>query len=43
VVLPKGPPTAMLHTIAVDPRSHDVYLGTLGGPLPPQRWIRRPN
>lgn len=43
VALPKGPPTAMLHTIAVDPRSHDVYLGTLGGPLPPQRWIREWN
>lgn len=43
VALPKGPPTAMLHTVTVDPRTHDVYLGTLGGPLPPQRWVREPN
>jgi hypothetical protein len=39
VPLPPNNPTAMLHSIAVDPATQDVYLALLGDNLPPQKWM----
>lgn len=41
VTLPTTGETSLLHSIAVDPATQDVYLALLGGTLPPQRWIRQ--
>lgn len=41
VPLPPNNATAMLHSIAVDPATQDVYLALLGNNLPPQKWIQQ--
>lgn len=42
VPLPTGNSSAMVHSIAVDPATQDVYLALLGNNLPPQKWVRQP-
>lgn len=42
ITFPPTPSTAMLHSIAVDPATYDVYISALGGTLPPQRWVLSP-
>ena len=39
VPIPSSTSTTLLHSMTVDPDSWDVYLGVLGGNLPPQRWV----
>jgi len=38
VALPTSSSPTLLHSIAVDPITWDVYIATLGGNLPPQKW-----
>ncbi|HEV7407131.1 MAG TPA: hypothetical protein VGO01_01490 [Bradyrhizobium sp.] len=42
IALPPAPITAMLHSIDMAPDG-SVYIATLGGNLPPQRWIPVPS
>jgi len=39
VPIPSSTSTTLLHSMAVDPETWDVYLGLLGGNLPPERWV----
>ena len=39
VPLPPSTSTTLLHSMTVDPKTWDVYLGVLGGNLPPQKWV----
>jgi hypothetical protein len=39
VPIPSSTSTTLLHSMTVDPKSWDVYLGLLGGNLGPERWI----
>ncbi|NJM33156.1 MAG: hypothetical protein HC848_10330 [Limnobacter sp.] len=39
VPVPTSTSTTLLHSIAVDPKTWDVYLAVLGGALPPQKWV----
>jgi hypothetical protein len=38
VPIPTSTSTTLLHSIAVDPETWDVYLCVLGSHLPPQKW-----
>jgi len=38
VPIPSSTSMTLLHSITVDPETWDVYLATLGGALPPQKW-----
>jgi hypothetical protein len=40
VPIPPSTSTTLLHSIAVDPETWDVYLAVLGSDLPPQKWVR---
>ena len=40
ITLPPAPSAAMLHMIDVARDGEVLYIATLGGNLPPQRWIR---
>jgi hypothetical protein len=31
----------MLHSIAVDPSTQDIYLALLASGAPPQKWVQR--
>ena len=39
VRIPSSTTMTLLHAMAVDPETWDVYLAVLGGNLPPQKWI----
>lgn len=39
VPIPTSTTTTLLHAIAVDPRTWDVYVALLGTDLPPQKWV----
>jgi hypothetical protein len=41
ISLPPAPMTAMLHSIDVGPDG-SLYIATLGGDLPPQKWVPVP-
>jgi hypothetical protein len=41
IALPPSPMTAMLHSIDVD-SDGGIYIATLGGNLPPQKWVPMP-
>jgi hypothetical protein len=42
VPLPPSTSTTLLHSIAVDPATWDVYVAVLGTGLPPQKWTPSP-
>jgi DNA-binding beta-propeller fold protein YncE len=39
VPIPASESVALLHSLAVDPETWDVYLAFLGDDIPPQRWV----
>lgn len=41
IALPPSPMTAMLHSVDVD-STGGIYIATLGGNLPPQKWVPVP-
>ena len=42
IELPQTGQTALLHAVTTEPDGSAIYISLLGGPLPPQKWVRVP-